>query len=149
MLEIPYTVKSTTVRNAYRDGRYLILQMNCSLPDVCVVCGQLAAGNVVHKRFGPPDLWWVLPPLTDFIYFVLQSVFATRYTFDFPFCQSCISPVVQLTRIRPIRLDEDLAVFRGASETLLSFLPPMPPAVAEERSRGWLQRKFKWLQNNV
>jgi hypothetical protein len=33
-------------------------------------------------------------------------------------------------------------VFRGASQSLLNLLPPMPPDVATERSRGWLQRKL-------
>ena len=91
----------------------------------------------------------MLPPLTDFIHFVLQSAFGTRYTFDFPFCGSCTQPLVQFTPLRPIRLDEDLAVFRGASQLLLNLLPPMSPDVAVERSRGWLQRKFKWLLDNV
>jgi hypothetical protein len=90
-----------------------------------------------------------LPPLTDFIYFVLQSALGTRFMFDFPFCQSCIPSLVQFTHIRPIRLDEDLAMFRGASQLLLNLLPRMPPDVAAERSRGWLQRKFKWLLDNV
>ncbi len=138
MMEIPFSEQSGAVRNAYRDRAFLVLQMGASLPDVCVVCGNPAAGNVVHKRFGP-----------DFIYFVLQSAFGTRYTFDFPFCRSCIPPFVQITPIRPTRLDEDLAVFRGASQSLLNLLPPMPPDVAAERSRGWLQRKFKWLLDNV
>ena len=87
--------------------------------------------------------------MTEFLYFVLQSTLGTRYTFDFPFCRSFIQPLVQFTPIRPIRLDEDLAVFRGASQSLLNLLPPMPPDVAAERSRGWLQRKFKWLLDNV
>ncbi len=97
MMEIPFSEQSGAVRNAYRDRAFLVLQMGASLPDVCVVCGNPAAGNVVHKRFGPPDHWWVLPPLTDFIYFVLQSALGTRYTFDFPFCRSCIQPLVQFT----------------------------------------------------
>jgi len=149
MMEIPFSEQSGAVRNAYSDRAFLVLQMGASLPDLCVVCGNPAAGNVVHKRFGPPDLWWVLPPFTDFIYFVLQSILGTRYAFDFPFCRSCIEPRVRFTPIRPIRLDEDLAVFRGASQSLLNLLPPMPPDVAAERSRGWLQRKFKWLLDNV
>jgi hypothetical protein len=57
--------------------------------------------------------------------------------------------LVQFTPIRPIRLDEDLAVFRGASQSLLNLLPPMPPDVAAERSRGWLQRKFKCLSARI
>jgi hypothetical protein len=147
MMEIPFSEQSAVVRNAYRDHAFLVLQMGASLPDVCVVCGNPAAGNVVQKRFGPLDLWWVLVlPLWTH---VLQSALATRYTFDFPFCRSCIPPLVQLTPIRPIRLDEGLAVFRGASQSLLNLLPPMPADVAAERSRGWLQRKFKWLLDNV
>jgi hypothetical protein len=149
MMEIQFSEQSGAVRNAYSGGAFLVLQMGASLPDVCVVCGYPAGGNVVHKRFGPPDLWWVLPPLTDFIYLVLQSALGTRYTFDFPFCRSCIPRLVQFTPIRPIRLDEDLAVFRGASQSLLNLLSPMPPDVAAERSRGWLERKFKWLLDNV
>jgi hypothetical protein len=150
MMEIPFSEQSGAVRNAYRDRAFLVLQMGASLPDVCVVCGNPAAGNVLHKRLGSPDLWWVLlPPLINFIHFVSQSAFGTRYTFDFPFCRSCIPPLVQLTRIRLIRLDERLAVFRGASQSLLNLLPLMPPDVAAERSCGWLQRKFKWLLDNV
>src|SRR5258708_25263970 len=110
---------------------------------------QSSSGQRGPQRFAPPDFWWVSPPLTDFIYFVLQSAFGTRYTFDFPFCRSCIPPFVQLTPIRPIRLDEDLAVFRGTSQSLLNLLPPMPPDVAAERIRGLLQRKFEWLLDNV
>ena len=149
MMEIPFSGQSGAVRNAYRDRTFLVLQMGASLPDMCVVCGNPAAGNVVRKRFGPPDLWWVLPPWVDFTYFILQSALGTRYTFDFPFCRSCIPTFVQFTRIRPIRLDEDLAVFRGASQSLLNLLPPMPPDVAVERSRGWLERKFRWLWDNI
>src|SRR5882724_10021975 len=106
MMEIPFSEQSGAVRNTYRDGAFLVLQMGGSLPDVCVVCGNPAAGNVVHKRFGSPDLWWVLPPLTGFIYFVLRSALGTRYRFDFPFCRSCTPTLVQFTSIRPIRLDE-------------------------------------------
>ena len=150
MMEMPFSEQSGAVRNAYRDHACLVLQIGASLPDVCVACGNPAGGNVVHKRFGPPDLWWVmLPPLTDFIYFIFQTALGTRYTFDFPFCRSCNPPLVQLTRIRPIRLDEQLAVFRGASPSLLNLLPPMPPDVAAERNRGWLQRNFKWLLDNA
>jgi len=148
MMEIPFSEQSGAVRNAYCDRAFLVLQMGASLPDVCAV-RQSGSGQRGPQKVRSPDLWWVLPPLTDFIYFVLQSAFGTRYTFDFPFCRSCIPPLVQLTPIRPIRLDEDLAVFRGASQSLLNLLPPMPPDVAAERSRGWLQRKFKWLLDNV
>jgi hypothetical protein len=147
MMEIVFSEQSGAVRNAYRDGASLVLQMGSSLPDVCVVCGNTAWGNVVHKGFGNRDLWWVLPPWIDFTYFILQSALGTCYTFDFPFCPNCSPPLVQ--KLSPIRLDEHLAVFRGASQLLLNLLPPMPPDVAAERSRGWLQRKLRWLWDNI
>jgi len=147
MTEIPFSAQSGAVRNAYRDRAFLVLQMGASLPDVCVVCGNPAWGNVVHEGFGNRDLWWVLPPWIDFTYFILQSALGTRYTFDFPFCPNCSQSLIQ--KFSPIRLDEDLAVFRGASQSLLNLLPLMPPDVAAERRRGWLQRRFQWLLDNV
>jgi hypothetical protein len=146
MTEIPFSEQSGTVKNAYRDRVFLVLQMGASLPDVCPVCGNSAWGNLVHKGFDNRDLWVFLPPWTDLIYFILQSALGARYTFDFPFCPNCPPDRFQP---KPIRLDEDLAVFRGASQSFLNLLPPMPPGVAPERSRGWLQRKFKWLLDNV
>jgi hypothetical protein len=149
MIEIPFSEQSGAMRNAYRDRTFLVLQMGASLPDVCGVCGNPAAGNVVHKKFGSPHLWWLLPPWIDFFYFVLEVALGTRYTFDFPFCRNCIPSRVQFTHVRPIRLDDDLAVFRGASQSLLDQLPPMPPDVTAERGRSWLERKFKWLLDNA
>jgi hypothetical protein len=147
MMEIPFSAQSGTVRNAYRDRAFLVLQMGASLPDVCVICGNPAWSNVVHKGFDNRDLWWWLPPWIDLTYFILHSALGTRYTFDFPFCPNCSVSLVR--NFYPIRLDEDLAVFRGASQSLLNLLPLMPPDVAAERSRGWLQRKFQWLLDNV
>src|SRR5207244_11412727 len=97
MMVIPFSEQSAAVRNAYRDRAFLVLQMGASPPDVRVVCGNPAARNEVHKRFGPPDHWWVLPPLTDFIYFVLQSAIGTRYPSEFPFCRCRIQPLVPFT----------------------------------------------------
>jgi hypothetical protein len=59
----------------------MVLQMGASLPAVCVVCGNPAAGIVVHERFGPPDLWWVLPPLIDFI--KLRNALDFRFLFAY------------------------------------------------------------------
>lgn len=36
MAEVQYTVKSAEVRNAYREGAYLVLQRECSFPNVCI-----------------------------------------------------------------------------------------------------------------
>ena len=142
MLEISYSGQSASVRNAYRDDAYLVLQTGSSLPDVCVGCGNPARGNVIHKGFDDRDLWWVLPTPIDVIYVILQSLFGKRYVFDFPFCRDCPPGCFQLA---PSRLDRRLAVFVRASQSLLSLLPPMPPDVAVERSRDWLQRKFRRL----
>jgi len=142
MLEISYSEQSTSVRNTYRDDAYLVLQTGSSLPDVCVVCGNPARGNVIHKGFDDRDLWWVLPTPIDVIYVILQSLFGKRYVFDFPLCPECPPGCFQLA---PTRLDRRLAVFVRAPQSLLSLLPPMPPDVAVERRRDWLQRKFRWL----
>lgn len=142
MHEISYSEQSTSVRNAYRDDAYLVLQTGSSLPDVCVVCGKPARGNLIHRGFDDRDLWWALPTPLDVIYIISQSLFGKHYVFDFPFCRDCPTGCFQLA---PTRLDRRLAVFVRASPSLLSLLPPMPPDVALERSRDWLQRKFRSL----
>jgi hypothetical protein len=142
MFEISYSEQSASVRNVFRDGAYLVLEIGSSLPDICVACGNPAFGNVIHKEFDDRDLWWALPTPIDVIYVIAQSIFGKRYVFDFPFCPNC--PPGRL-RLAPTRLDRHLAVFVRASQSLLNLLPPMPPDVAVERSRDWLQRKFRWL----
>jgi len=142
MFEISYSEQSASVRNVFRDGAYLVLGIGSSLPDICVACGNPAFGNVIHKEFDDRDLWWALPTPIDVIYVIAQSIFGKRYVFDFPFCPNC--PLGRF-RLAPTRLDRHLAVFVRASQSLLNLLPPMPPDVAAERSRDWLQRKFRWL----
>jgi hypothetical protein len=142
MVEISYSAQSASVRNAYRDGAYLVLGTGSSLPDVCVACGNAASGNVIHKGFDDRDLWIVLPTPIDVIYAISESIFGKRYVFDFPFCPDCPPDRFQLA---PTRLDRRLAVFVRASQSFLNLLPPMPHDVAAERSRDWLQRKLRWL----
>ena len=141
MTEIPYTVKSAEVRNAYRDGANLVLQMDCSLPDVCVACGQPAWGNVIHKEFNSRLLWLLLAPLFDFIYLALQEILGKSYAFDFPFCPNCPLDRFQL---KPIRLTGVLAIFEGACQPFLDLLPFSPPGAGETRPY-WFERKFRWL----
>lgn len=141
MTEIQYTVKSAEVRNAYRDGAYLILQRECSLPDVCIACGQPAWGNVIHLEFKPRLFWWLLPPLFDFIYLVLQEILGKRYVFDFPFCANCTA---DRFRLKPIRLTGVLAFFEGVCQPFLDLLPPSSPG-AGEMPLYWFERKFRWL----
>jgi hypothetical protein len=48
-----------------------------------------------------------------------------------------------------VRLDTHLAIFmehiNGFPSTFLDSLPPIPPDVAAEKNRTWLQRTFRWL----
>jgi len=51
MVEIIYSAQSATVKNAYREGANLLLLDGCSLPDICVACGNPASGNVERREF--------------------------------------------------------------------------------------------------
>jgi hypothetical protein len=104
-------------------------------------CGGPARGNVLHKdlpeAFG---VWFiVLPPPVDTI---VDAFLRGRYRFDFPFCPNCLP---DHSHIFPGRLDAHLAVFGAVSRAFLDSLPPMPPDVAAEKNRTWLQRKLRWL----
>jgi hypothetical protein len=139
-MEQRYSKSLAVSRNAYRDGKNLVLQPHSSLPDVCIACGGPACGNSLHKALPELTHWWyLLPPGLDII---SQLMFGKRYLFDFPFCPNC--PPDRF-RVSAVRLDKYLAVFRGASESLLDSLPGLPPDVAEEKNRTWFQRKFRWL----
>jgi hypothetical protein len=138
--EKAYSEQSATVRNAYCAGHELVLQLACSLPDVCVACGSPAWGNVEKKEFPATPLGWLLPAPFD----IIGLIFGTRYVFDFPFCSNCAPELFQL---KPTRLDSHLAVFVGASGRFLELLPPLPPDVAAEMNSTSLQRKFRWLHS--
>ena|SRR5579859_4674549 len=139
MSEIIYSAQSATVKNAYGEGADLLLLDGCSLPDICVACGNPASGNVERKEFSKVSPWfYALPPGLDLVALIL----ANKFLFAFPFCPNC--PPDRL-RLAPLRLDRHLVVLRGASEGVLGRLPPPSPEVAAERNRSWLQRKFRWL----
>jgi hypothetical protein len=140
MAEIVYSAQSATVRNAYREGANLLLLDGCSLPDICIACGNAAWGNVERKEFSKVSPWvYLLPPVLDF---VAQLIFTNKFLFAFPFCPNCPPDRLRLT---PLRLDRGLVVLRGASDGVLGRLPPPPPEVAAEWNRPWLHRKFRWL----
>ena len=140
MTEIVYSAQSATVKNAYREGADLLLLDGCSLPDICVACGNAAFGNVERTQFSKPSLWfYLLPPVLDLI---AQLSLTRTFLFAFPFCPNCPPDRLRLT---PLRLDRELVVLRGASEGVLGRLSPPPPEVAAERNRPWLHRKFGWL----
>ena len=140
MAEIVYSAQSAIVRNAYREGADLLLLDGCSLPDICVACGNPAYGNVERREFSKSNPWvYGLPFALDII---VGLIFTKTFLFAFPFCSNCPPDRLRLT---PVRLDRDLVVLRGASEGVLGRLPPPPPEVAAERNSSWIQRKFRHL----
>jgi hypothetical protein len=140
MTEIVYSAQSATVKNAYREGADLLLLDGCSLPDICVACGNAASGNVERKEFSKLSPWFLALPLG--LDLVAQLILTNKFLFAFPFCPNCPPERLRLT---PVRLDRKLVVLRGASQRVLDWLPPPPPEVAAERHQPWLQRKFRWL----
>ncbi len=106
MHEISFSEQSPSVRNAYRDGAYLVLQTGSSLPDVCVACGNPAWGNLIHKEFDDRDLWWMLPTPINVIYVTAQSIFGKRYVFDFPFVRTVRRTAFNLPQLISIRASQ-------------------------------------------
>ena len=140
MVEITFSAQSATVKNAYRDGSDLLLLDGCSLPDICVACGNAAYGNVERTEFSKRSPWtYVLPIFLDVI---AHLILTKKFLFAFPFCPNCPPDRLRLT---PVRLDRNLVVLRGASEGVLGRLPPPPPEVTAERESPWLHRRFRRL----
>ncbi len=144
MRDVIYISKGTKVRNVYRDGHRLVVRRGAVFPDICIGCGRPAWGNVMHREFSGVGVWWlVLPPGFDLL---ANSIFGKRYHFDFPFCASC--PPDRL-RLKEVRLDSHLAIFKAHIDdfpsAFMDSLPPLPPDVAAEAKRTWLQRTFRWL----
>ncbi len=136
---IAYTIAGPTVANAYRDGQQFVLQPRATLPDICVACGNSACGNVSHKKFPDSRYLWVWPTPLDLIAYFLY-LFVDKYFFDFPFCPNCPQNRFLLASVR---IDDDLAVFTGASQRFLESLPLITPDVASEKNREWIERKFR------
>jgi hypothetical protein len=140
VVHVTYTCAGTSARNVYRDNCQLVVRPGAVFPDVCIGCGKPAWRNVRQQVFTKQSLlWFILPPGFDFI---ADVALRTDYHFDLPFCSICPA---DRPRLRELRLDRALAVFNGAARGLLDSLPPMPSDVAAEKSRTWLQRKFRFL----
>ncbi len=143
MKDFVYTSSGTKLRNVYRDDNRLIVRRGAVFPDICVGCGRPAWGNVEHREFHGLSVWFMLP---NGIGVLANSIFGKRYHFDFPFCASCPPDRLQLVEVR---LDTHLAIFTAHindfPSTLMDSLPPLPPDVATEAKRTWLQRTFRWL----
>lgn len=119
MAEIIYSAQSATVRNAYREGADLLLLDGCSLPDICVACGNPALGNVERKEFSRSSPWFYALPL--FLDLVAMLAFRNKFLFAFPSCPNCPP---QRLRLRPVRLDRRLVVLRGASPARFRLASP-------------------------
>jgi hypothetical protein len=138
--EIPYALRVGPVENAYNDHfGGLVLLRGASLPDVCVVCGSPAWGNVFHKEFEPHRYPSWAPPL---LWDVGYMIFGNRYLVDLPFCSTCQPDDFQ---IYPLRINNDFAVFVGASRTLLKSLPSIPQDLAAKIEGSLPQRVLRWF----
>jgi hypothetical protein len=138
--DIPYGITVGSTKGAYNDllGG-LVLLRGASLPDVCVVCGSPARGNVYHKEFEP--YWhpsWEVP----FFWQIVYSIVGKRYLLDFPFCLTCKPDEFQID-VR--RINNNFAIFAGASRTLLKSLPLIPLNLAAEMEGTRLERVFRWF----
>lgn len=143
MKEIAYTSIGLPVRKAYRDKNQLIVQPEATLPDVCIACGGPARGRKAQANFAVGGNWSLfLPPILDVI---VESFVSRLYVFELPFC-GCNMLWPYNLLIKKARLDDWLGVFEGVASSFLDSLPAMPPEVAAEKSRDWLQRRFRWLR---
>jgi hypothetical protein len=128
------------IESAYNDlfGAFVMLR-EASLPDVCIVCGSSACGNVYRAKYEPyryPS--WHVPIFYDIAY----SVLGKRYFVDFPFCSICKS---EDFGIQATQINENIGVFSGVSKTFLKLLPIIPPDVAAELEGTWPQRALRFI----
>jgi hypothetical protein len=141
---VPYTLTVGPIENAYSDNHLywqfsrLVVLRSASLPDVCVVCGSPARGNVLHKEFEQRGLLSHLPSLLHIVYLI----FGKRYLLDFPFCPTCEPDNFQLS---PLHINDSFAIFGNASRVLLKSLPLVPTDLAKQIDGNWLQRSFRRL----
>jgi hypothetical protein len=108
-----------------------------SLPDVCIVCGTPANGNVYRAEFEPYRYSsWHIP----FFYDVAYWIAGRRYVVNFPFCSICKPEDFD---IHARRINEKFGFFGGVSNTFLKLLPTIPVGLAAELERTWAQRALR------
>lgn len=111
-----------------------------SLPDVCIVCGSPACGNVYRTEYEPyryPS--WHVPFFSDISYWIMGK----RYVVDFPFCSTCKPENFD---IQATQIDETVGVFSGVANTFLKLLPMVPPDVAAKVEGTWPQRVLRFIK---
>ncbi|MGB0034103.1 MAG: hypothetical protein WBP79_01355 [Candidatus Acidiferrales bacterium] len=110
-----------------------------SLPDVCIVCGSPACGNVYRAKYEPYSCpSWHVPIFYDIPHWIIGK----RYFVDFPFCSICKSENFD---IQATQIDEDAGVFSGVTKTFLKLLPIIPPDVAVGLEGTWPQRALRFI----
>jgi hypothetical protein len=131
-----------TIEKAYNDlFGGLVLLPDSSLPDVCVVCGGPANGNVHREKFKPfsaPS--WHVPIFYDVVY----GIIGKQYVVDFPVCATCEREGFE---INLTQIDERVGVFSGASKTFLRLLPVVTPEVASQMEGTWPQRILRFVMH--
>jgi len=112
-----------------------------SLPDVCIVCGAAARGNLYRAEFEPYRYSsWHVPIFYDVAYWIVGK----RYVVDFPFCSICKPEDFD---IHATRIDEKVGFFSGVSNTFLKLLPGIPPEIAAELEDTWAQRLLRFIMH--
>lgn len=139
MDEIVYTATGEPPQKVYRDGWQVVMRIGAILPQVCIGCGSPTAGRVLRREFSKEKIWSHLGSLG----YVLDFFLRESYIFDFPYCRYCI--VADRFSARTIRLDKYLAVFENIAILFLDSLPVLPPDVAAEKRRTWIERELRWL----
>jgi hypothetical protein len=110
-----------------------------SLPDVCIVCGTRAGGNVYRAEFEPyryPS--WHIPIFYDVAYWIVGN----RYIVNFPFCSICKPEDFD---IHARRINDKFGFFGGVSSTFLKLLPTIPLELVTELEGTWAQRALRFF----
>jgi hypothetical protein len=138
MREVFFKPRIGVIEGAYSDlfTRFVMLR-DASLPDVCIVCGAPARGNLYRTAFEPyrfPS--WHVPIFYDIVYWIVGK----RYVVDFPFCSICKPENFD---IHAAQINEKAGFFSGVSNTFLKLLPGIPLELAVELEGTWARRVFR------
>jgi hypothetical protein len=136
--EVFFEPRVGRIENAYLgQSADLVMFREASLPDVCIVCGTPAGGNIYRAEFEPyryPS--WHIPIFYDVAYWIAGS----RYVVNFPFCSICKPEDFD---IHARRINEKFGFFGGVSSTFLKLLPRIPLELAAELEGTWVQRALR------
>lgn len=140
MREVFFKPRVGAIENAYLGvSGNLVMCRKASLPDVCIVCGTPAGGNVYRAEFEPHHYpVWHVPILYDVAYWIVGN----RYLVDFPFCSICKPEDFD---IHATRIDQKVGFFSGVSNTFLKLLPRIPLELAAELEGTWAQRVLRFF----